>query len=362
MKICPSCNRTYTDASLNFCLEDGTPLVNESAPGADPNATVRYTEIRDTNPPATQIYPSMPAAPGPGPSIPSPQTPAGSRPPAPFSPQSQPPQWGPPPASIPGPAARKKSSAIWWVVGGAGVVGVIALGLVIMLIVLASMNSNTNNSNNRNANLRGGNRNANANTNLNSNGSNVNSAANLPTLFTDDFSQEKWTTDRGEYGDLWYDSDEYHMRSKEKTYLVMYAPSGDYDTENANVKVTVRSVDGSPSPTGYGLIVHGQRSKTGELEDYALLIYSGTDPAYEVIKHKSGQQSTVVPWAKSSAIRTGTNTNQLEVRARGTELEFYINGDYVDKITDTENFKRGVVGFYTSDVTEVAFDDLEIKR
>lgn len=358
MKICPSCNRTYTDASLNFCLEDGTPLVNESAPGADPNATVRYTEIRDTNPPATQIYPSMPSASSPTP----PQTPApASRPPAPLS-QSQPPQRAPASASLPRPAPRKKSSAIWWIVGGAAIVGVIAIGLVIMAIVLASMNANTNNSNNRNANLRGGNRNANANTNLNSNVSNINSDVNLPPLFSDDFSEAKWTTDRGEYGDIWYDNDEYHMRSKDKTYLVMYAPNGDYDTGNADVKVNVRSVDGSPSPTGYGLIVHGQRSKAGELEDYALLIYSGTDPQYEVIKHKDGQQSTVVPWAKSSAIRTGTSKNQLEVRARGAELSFYINGQYVEKITDTENSKRGVAGFYTSDVTEVAFDDLEIKR
>lgn len=355
MKICPSCNRTYTDASLNFCLEDGTPLVNESAPGADPNATVRYTEIRDTNPPATQIYPSMPSASSP----PSPQPPAQAA--RPRAPVSQPPQWAPAPASIPGPAPRKKSSAIWWIVGGAAIVGVIAIGLVVMLIVLASMNSNTNNSNNRNTNLRG-NRNANANTNLNGNVSNMNSDANLTPLVSDDFSEAKWTTDRGDYGDIWYDNDEYHMRSKEKTYLVMYAPNGDYDTGNATVRVTARSVDGSPSPTGYGLIVHGQRSKAGELEDYALLIYSGTDPQYEVIKHKGGQQTTVVPWAKSSAIRTGTSPNQLEIRARGAELSFYINGQYVDKITDTENFKRGLVGLYTSDTTEVAFDDLEIKR
>lgn len=355
MKICPSCNRTYTDASLNFCLEDGTPLVNESAPGADPNATVRYTEIRDTNPPATQIYPSMPSASSPA----TPHAPAqASRPPAS---QSGSPQWAPAPAAIPGPAPRKKSGAIWWIIGGTAVVGIIAIGLVIMVIVLASINANTN-SNNRNTNLRGGNRNANANSNSNSNNSNVGSDVNLPAFFSDDFSEEKWTTDRGEYGDIWYDNNEYHMRSKEKTYLVMYAPGGDYDTANADVKVSVRSVDGSPSPTGYGLMVHGQRSKAGELEDYALLIYSGTNPQYEVIKHKGGQQTTVVPWAKSSAIRTGTSTNQLEVRARGTELSFYINGEYVDKISDTENFKRGVVGFYTSDVTEVAFDDLEIKR
>jgi hypothetical protein len=355
MKRCPSCNRTYTDASLNFCLEDGTPLVSEAAPGGDPNATVRY-DIRDTNPPKTEIYPSFP--PAGSPPVPPSQPPA-SRPPVSAA---KPSPWAPPPSSVPGVIPRKKSNAILWIVGGVVIVGIIAIGLVVMLIVLASMSSNSNNSNNSNTNSRLANRNTNSNTNLNGNVANINSDANLPPLVTDDFSEAKWTTDRGDYGDIWYDNDEYHMRSKERTYLVMYAPNGDYDTGNADVKVTVRSVDGSPSPTGFGLIVHGQRSKAGELEDFALLIYTGTDPQYEVIKHKGGQQTTVVPWAKSNAIRTGTDANQLEVRTRGAELSFYINGQYVDKITDTENFRRGVVGLYTSDTTEVAFDDLEIKR
>jgi len=354
MKLCPSCKRTYTDASLNFCLEDGTPLVNEPAPGADPNATVRY-DIRDTNPPKTEIYPSFPP-------VSSPAAPA-SQPPRQPPPQaahpSQPPQWAPLPASVPGIVPPGKSSAVWWIVGGVAIVGVIAIGLVVMVLVLASMNSNANNSN---SNSRGGNRNGNRNANWNGNVSNVNSDANLPALVTDDFSVAKWGTGNYDYGDIWYDNDEYHMRSKEKTYLVMYAPSDDYNTGNADVKVTARSVDGTASTTGYGLIVHGERSKTGDLEDYALLLYTGNDPQYEVIKHKGGQQTTVVPWAKSSAIRTGTSTNQLEIRARGDELSFYINGQYVDKITDTENFKRGLVGLYTSDTTEVAFDDLEIKR
>jgi len=53
MKRCPSCNRTYTDTSLNFCLEDGTPLVAD-APPVDPNATIRYSSPRDTaEPPPT---------------------------------------------------------------------------------------------------------------------------------------------------------------------------------------------------------------------------------------------------------------------------------------------------------------------
>jgi hypothetical protein len=349
MKRCPSCNRTYTDASLNFCLEDGTPLVSDSGQKADPNATTRY-DNRDTNPPKTEIYPSFPP-------VSSPPAPA-SPPPAAGAPPKQ--QWTPPPASLPYVAARKKSSAIWWIVGGVAIVGIIAIGLVVMLIALSSMGSNTNNSNNTNARVT--NRNISVNANSNRKEVNINAGANLPPLVTDDFSVAKWPTGDYDFGEIRYDNDEYHMRSKEGSYLVMYAPSADYDTGNANVKVTVRSVDGTPSATGFGLIVHGERSKAGELEDYALLIYNGTDPQYEIVKHKGGQQTTVVPWAKSDAIRTGASKNQLEVRARGAELSFYINGQYVDKITDTENFKRGMVGLYTSDTTEVAFDDLEIKR
>jgi hypothetical protein len=163
------------------------------------------------------------------------------------------------------------------------------------------------------------------------------------------------------YGDIWYADDEYHMRSKDKTFLVMYGPSN-YGTEDATVRVTARSVDGTPPLTGYGLIVHGEKSKAGQLEDYALLIYPGSEPQYEIIKHKEGKQSTVVAWTKSNVIRGGTNPNQLEVRTKGDELTFYINGQYVDRITDTENFKRGVAGLYTSDAAEVAFDDLEIER
>ena len=94
---------------------------------------------------------------------------------------------------------------------------------------------------------------------------------------TDDFSDQKWGTGNYTFGDIWYSGDEYHMRAKEKKYLVMYAPSQEYKTGNATVTVTARSVDGTPASTGFGLIVHGERSKTNELEDYALLIYTGTE-------------------------------------------------------------------------------------
>jgi hypothetical protein len=78
--------------------------------------------------------------------------------------------------------------------------------------------------------------------------------------------------------------------------------------------------------------------------------------------HKDGNQSSLVSKTKSSIIRSGTSPNQLEVRVKGNEMEFYINGQYLTSLPDSQNFKGGRAGFYTSDTVEVVFDDLEIKR
>jgi hypothetical protein len=347
MKHCPSCNRTYTDEALNFCLEDGTPLVVDRPSGPDANATIRYQAPRDTNPPPTQIY--------------HPSAPMGQAPPPPSN-QAIPfqPQWTPMPAPQP-----RKSNAVWWILGGIAVLVVLGIGIVVVIVAVASMSSGSNNNrlianaNNRNANTnRFGsypNTNSNANTNANT--------ENLPASYTDDFSLQKWSTGSSQYGDLWYADDEYHMRSKEKTYLMMDAPDNNYNTTNATVRVKVRNVDGISPTSGYGLLVHFAKSKDkGEPEDYGFLIYSGERPQYRVVLHKGGAETSLVSWTPSSTIKSGTSTNQIEVRIKGPLLGFYINGQYVTSIPDSANFKHGRAGFYTSDAHEVAFDDLEITR
>ena len=345
MKRCPSCNRTYTELSLNFCLEDGTPLLITTAPRPAP--TERYGSPRNTNePPPTEIYPHG--------------APLLNQVPE-MAPPRAAPHWSPPAQTYP----VKKSNAVWWVVGGLAVVGVLGVVLVVIILALASMSTNENNSNgDSNSIVVNNNRSAidtSPNTNnFNANSSNTNSTQ--PIALNDDFASEKWRTGTFQFGDIWYDDDEFHMRAKEKMYLVMYAPSGEYTTENARVKVTARSVDGVSPVSGYGLIVHGEKAADGALEDYALLIYTGSEPQYQVVLHKNGLQKTLVPWTKSSIIRSGTSPNQLEIRSQADELSFYVNGRYLTRITDTENHKRGVAGLYTSETNEVAFDDLEITR
>jgi len=321
------------------------------APPVDPNATIRYPVARDTEgePPPTEIYQPPPPVVSPRPPITSPSPPP--RPP-------QQPQWTPAPVASAPP--RKKSNAIWWVLGGLAAVLIIGIGLVVMIIALASLNStNTNNSNSTN---RNDNRNSNVTANTNANVTNTNVNANLPTSLTDDFSQQKWGTGTSQFGRIWYQDGEYHMSSKERTFVVMYAPSDEYNTENATVKVTARSVDGGVPSAGFGLMVHCAQSKAKQLEDYALLIYPSSEPEYEVIMHKDGNQSSLVPKTRSDAIKSGSARNELEIRIKGSDLLFYANGKYLTRINDSQNYRRGRAGLYTSDVYEVAFDDLEIKR
>ena len=66
MKRCPTCNRSFEDESLSFCLDDGTPLIADSGGRADSQATLvspaPVVPPRESNNPVppTQIYPQLP--------------------------------------------------------------------------------------------------------------------------------------------------------------------------------------------------------------------------------------------------------------------------------------------------------------
>ena len=334
MKRCPQCNRTYTDDALSFCLDDGSPLVSESAPPSfDPGATIQYPQSRETAPQPTIAY-------GPG------QTPPPS--------STPPPAWSPMPPMVP----QKRS--VWpWILGIGAVLVFMGIGVVILIVALSISNNNNNANSNSNANSRWANRNANS--NANSSVANANTRSNLSS-YTDDFSSEAWGVGPSQYGRLWYEDEEYHMHATKNGYIVMYSPDKpEYHDENATVRITMRSVDGNSPDAGYGLLVHGEK-KDGLLEDYGFLLYTGTDAKYKIIEHKASVENKLADWTSSSAIRTGTTPNQIEVRIRDRSMDFYINGQFVTSVTDSEGYLRGRVGLYSSDAGEVAFDDLEISK
>ena len=337
MKRCPQCNRTYTDDALSFCLDDGSPLLATGGPSpSDPGATIQYPQGRDTSPQATIAF--NPGTPPP-PSQPLP-----------------PPQWTPMP-----PAQTQKRSMWPWLLGIGAVLVFVGIGVVILVFAVASI-TNDNNSNSNNSNKTANkNTNKNTNTNADETNTNANSRSTLST-FTDDFSSKTWGTGDSQYGNIEYVDESYHMHATKGGFIVMYGPDKpEYKTENATVRVGLRSIDGDPPITGYGMVVHGEK-KDGKLEDYGFLIYNGDNPKYKIVLHKAGAETKVVDWTPTSTIRTGTSPNQIEVRIRDLKMDFYINGQFVTSITDEANYRRGRVGLYTSDTGEVAFDDLEISK
>lgn len=48
MKVCPNCNQTYTDESLNFCLSDGSTLTHLQTD--EPPPTIQMNTARTTSP------------------------------------------------------------------------------------------------------------------------------------------------------------------------------------------------------------------------------------------------------------------------------------------------------------------------
>ena len=117
------------------------------------------------------------------------------------------------------------------------------IGVAILIFAIASVTNSNNNNGNSNSN-----RQANRNSNSNSNSNNTNSATNensnsrsTLTSFTDDFSEKTWGTGPSQYGNIFYQDEEYHMRATKGGYIVMYSPDKkDYYDENATVRVGLR--------------------------------------------------------------------------------------------------------------------------
>jgi hypothetical protein len=352
MKQCPACKRTYTDDALSFCLEDGSPLQSvgfgESGSPSfdqnyDPNKTLAYSQPRETTPPQTNVHPTAASA---------------NKPPV-----SQP-SWSPTPSYSPMPALQPaRKSGKGWIIGAIAAVLVIGAGIVVFLMFTGKDSSTSNaNANSNHAVVINKNSNSavvNAN---NANNANRNTATTPASSLKDDFSTENWPTGASAYGSF-YQGGEYHMKGRPNLYVFMFPlNSENYRTEDAAVKVVARNVDGNSPKHGYGLIVHGKVNQGNQLEGYGFLIYTGTPSQYEIVRFVDGETKTVVDWTNAPAIRGGTTSNQIEVRSEGAQLSLYINGQFIKSITDTAGIADGYVGLYTSDTSEVAFDNIEISR
>ena len=143
---CPSCNQTYTDETLTFCPNDGTPLVREVPPPYDPQGAMYGAGGQPPGnypppqpPPQQGYYPGAPQQPPPGGQAPPPPPPGWQPPYGQQQHQQYPPPYGAPVAG----AGKSKMPLI---------LGLLALvligGGVGLYFLLRDNNSSTTNTTN----------------------------------------------------------------------------------------------------------------------------------------------------------------------------------------------------------------------
>ncbi len=291
MKICPQCQNTYEDETLNFCLDDGSVLTFANTNRFDPPDTVEFNRT-----PQTDVNQNIGT--------------------------NQ--NWNSPAQFRQNSGGGSKS---WlWVVGillalvvlcGGGFAGLIALGIY----------SDT-----------------------------TDGDGSRTLVKSSDFSNWK------------FDSDQYIKAENKNGKLVLSTQDNyyyvfifkEFPTYDASVKVTVKNESGRKTVFGYGLVVNSHPTRI-LTKDYAFLIDSNSGE-YRVVKHTNQAENDIVKWTDSQLIKKGSQPNDLEVRIYGTKMDFYINNEFVRTVTDSNDYKEGVAGVYTSDQVPITFTNLELRK
>ncbi len=329
MKICPRCQKTYDNDSLNFCLEDGSVL-NQMV--AQPPQTYQVNQ-----PPPTQVQ----------------QAPTTNQP-------SAQPAWNmaPQPYSMQPP---KKSSKTWiWVllilgvvVIGCGGVGGVLVYLGLQADKASSANTttvNTATTSNKSTNPSPSNKD----TNVSTSNSDTGSRTRL-----EEIDLSSWVPETSLYADVEFTDGELLVKNKEKSYYYVLAGTGDQKSVDADSRVTVKNVDNADTNLGYGIVFH---SNPKPLQQGYAFVIDAKKKRYRVVHHTPANEDVVVNWTRSDAVLDGTQENMLEVRDHGDKIDLYINGKTVNSIKNTYGYPGGVVGIYSSGALKIAFKSLEIRR
>lgn len=319
MKICPKCKRNYQDASLNFCLDDGSALQFTTA--GDLPQTVMMVQ----DPTARQQTPITTGRGG--------QT-----------------SWNTPPT-------RSKGSRTW--------LGVLLIIGAVMLICggggigfLAYIGSQIDNDNTTtNSNLR---------QNRNTNWSNSQSA-NTSTVDPSDptrnklqtFDLSRWVQTGSVAGNTEFTDGIFQMSSKQKDYFYALNAKESDTTVGANTSVIVKNLTNGETNLGYGLVFH---SNPKPLQQGYAFVIDAKKKRYRIVRHTPGNEFPVINWTRSDAVKDGVQENKLEVRDQGESIDLYINGVKVNTIQNQYGYSKGVVGLYAGDALPIGFKDLQIRR
>jgi hypothetical protein len=183
-------------------------------------------------------------------------------------------------------------------------------------------------------------------------------------LFSDDFSSQKasedrgWIFDTGENVDTVWSANKLTLSIKKKNSLGLSWPDGTYDNFGAEAEGQATSNDYAE----YGIIFR----VGGEQDSRTYYIFGvNTDGKYYLQKKVDGNWADTdpVPATASSYIKPKAK-NVLGVLAQGNKISLYVNTFLVKTITD-DSISEGMVGVFAgtgkdNDSAQVAFSRLTI--
>lgn len=310
MKICPKCQQTYTDESLNFCLNDGSTLTQASySSGGDKlPETVMMSQPPPTNP--NQQFNNQPTFQN---------------------------SWSTPQQFSMQPQTPKGGSKTWiWVVGVLGLLVLVCGGGLAGFFAWVANKDDNGIISDKSA-----------------------TPTAVPSTSFNKVDLSDWKTGTDEYATTSYANGVFTMETIKDNFYYVIVATKENKTQNKITRLTVKNVDQKPVKYGYGLLVHSYT--TPLIGDYGLLIDSDRK-RYRVVQHSLKTEKEIIKWTSSPAIKGGSDDNVLEIRDSGNKMQFYINGQYVTAVDDANSNTDGVAGIYSSDGIPIGFSNLEIER
>jgi len=150
----------------------------------------------------------------------------------------------------------------------------------------------------------------------------------------------------------------YRFQAHDATHFVAVGVPINQVLTNVVVSATFRKTGGPPGG-GYGLIVRDQGPEPRDGVNQQMTAYvveAGDLGEYGVWRRDGDRWIDLVPWTRSTSVRSGGSPNDLSVRAVGQQLTFTVNGADLATIQDTALATGGVGVFVGGDNNEVALD------
>jgi hypothetical protein len=184
----------------------------------------------------------------------------------------------------------------------------------------------------------------------------------LPTLAGPVIDQPGWPDHPG--GTAWREAGVgYRLFARDVQRFVAVGAPLDAPLTDVVVSATFRKVGGPPGG-GYGIIVRDQATDQRQGSEQGSRFYIaevGDRGEFGIWRRDDDHWVDLIPWTPSDAVRKGSESNSLRLRAEGSRLTLIVNGTTIATVTDPALPGGRVGAFVGGDLNDVVLDQFAIE-